>query len=155
MKRKHHYGLILFLILLVIFLCVLVINYRQFASKQLNPVQTTSIKRAASFEDKETIVGAYRDDRDGAAIVFNENGTGRYVYADNQNSDTNDALTWRKDGNHYLITLKDRDVTNPLTATLNESKLVVSGSDGWNTEMFKKTTQSLDLQEFLTAMHAK
>ena len=67
----------------------------------------------------------------GAAIVLNENGTGRYVYADKNNPDTDDSLTWRKEGEHYLINLEDHDVTNPLTATLDNNRLVITGSNGW------------------------
>ncbi|MBB1078806.1 hypothetical protein H5S09_06770 [Limosilactobacillus sp. STM2_1] len=155
-KQSHHLGLILFLILLVILLGVLAVNYKHFASKQLNPVQTTQPKKPVkSSKEKELLIGAYRDDQDGAAVVFNENGTGRYVYADKKNSDTNDALTWRKDGDRYLITLKDKDVTNPLIATLDKDRLIISGSNGWNTETFQRTTRSLDLQDFLNNMHTK
>lgn len=155
-KGKHHRGLILFLILLIILLGVLAVNYKRFANKQLNPVQTTQPKKTiTSSPEKEPLVGAYRDDQDGAAIVFNENGTGRYVYADKKNADTDDTLIWQKKGNQYLITLKDRDVTNPLTANLDQNKLVISGSNGWNTETFQRTSGSLNLQGFLKDMHAR
>lgn len=156
-KKKRHWGLILFLALLIILLGVLGINYKHFASRQLNPIQMskTAASSATVKESTSEIVGAYRDDQDGAAIVLEENGTGRYVYADKHNPDTDDALTWKKQGDHYLINLKDDDVTNPLTATLDQDKLVITGSNGWNTETFQRTTGSFDLQEFLAEMHKK
>lgn len=156
--KRHHHGLILFLILLAILLGVLAFSYRQFATKQIHPIQTTQVKKVPvnSNAKSAAIVGAYRDDQDGAAIVFNENGTGRYVYADHRNSDTNDTLVWHKEkNNQYSIILKDKDVTNPLTATLDHDQLTVTGHDGWNPETFQRTDRHLDLQQFLTEMHQK
>lgn len=156
-KKQHHLGLITFIILLVILLGILGINYKNFVSKQLNPIRDNKVVKRTSPKTNTTakIVGAYRDDQDGAAIVFNENGTGRYVYADKNNPDTNDSLTWRKDGERYLINLEDRDVTNPLTAMFDNNKLVITGSNGWNTEIFQKVNGELNLQQFLRDMHKK
>ncbi len=155
-KKSRHVGLILFLVILIGLLCVLGFNYRQFASRQLNPVQTSvARKTSSSSEESPQIIGSFRDDKDGAAIVFNENGTGRYVYADKENPNTDDTLTWRKQGNKYLITLKDKDVTSPLTGTLDDDKLIVSGTGGWNTEEFQRTDKNLDLDQFLNEMSKK
>lgn len=156
-KKRSHIGLIIFTILLVILLGILGVNYKRFASKQLNPVRDNKVVKKDSPKITKTakIVGSYRDNQDGAAIVLNENGTGQYVYADKNNPDTDDSLTWRKEGEHYLINLEDRDVTNPLTATLDNNKLVVTGSNGWNTETFQKVNEELNLQQFLNDMHKK
>ena len=42
-KKRYHIGLITFTILLVILLGILGVNYKQFASKQLNPVMLIRI----------------------------------------------------------------------------------------------------------------
>ena len=156
-KKRSHIGLIIFTILLVVLLGILGVNYKRFASKQLNPVRDKKKKKKDSPKITKTkkVVGSYRDDQDGAAIVLNENGTGRYVYADKNNPDTDDSLTWRKEGEHYLINLEDHDVTNPLTATLDNNRLVITGSNGWNTETFQKVNEELNLQQFLSDMHKK
>ena len=99
-----------------------------------------------------SIVGSYRDDTDGAAIAFNSDHTGRYVYADPKNSDTDDRLTWKKTGkNTYIIRLNDNDVNSALTAKLTGSTLVISGDDDWNTETFNKTKNKLNLDDFLSS----
>ena len=84
-----------------------------------------------------------------------KNGKWQYVYADKNNPDTDDSLTWRKDGERYLINLEDRDVTNPLTAAFDNNKLVITGSNGCNTETFQKVNEELNLQQFLNDMHKK
>ena len=144
-KKRSHIGLIIFTILLVVLLGILGVNYKRFASKQLNPVRDNKVVKKDSPKITKTkkVVGSYRDDQDGAAIVLNENGTGRYVYADKNNPDTD------------LINLEDHDVTNPLTATLDNNRLVITGSNGWNTETFQKVNEELNLQQFLSDMHKK
>lgn len=42
-KKRSHIGLILFTILLVILLGILGVNYKRFASKQLNPVRDNKV----------------------------------------------------------------------------------------------------------------
>lgn len=86
-----------------------------------------------------SIVGSYKDEQDGAAITLNSDGTGRYVYADPVNSDTDDQLTWKKDSDEtYTITLQDSNVTSPLTGKLSGKMLTLSGDSNWNTETFRK-----------------
>lgn len=46
--------------------------------------ENSSLKKSENIN----IVGSYKDIQDGAAITLNSNGTGRYVYADPVNSDT-------------------------------------------------------------------
>ena len=42
-KKRSHIGLIIFTILLVILLGILGVNYKRFASKQLNPVRDNKV----------------------------------------------------------------------------------------------------------------
>ncbi|WP_414152860.1 hypothetical protein ACKN8S_06415 [Limosilactobacillus reuteri] len=42
-KKRYHIGLITFTILLVILLGILGVNYKRFASKQLNPVRDNKV----------------------------------------------------------------------------------------------------------------
>lgn len=102
---------------------------------------------------KNQIVGSFKDNKDGAAITLNSDGTGQYVYADSDNPDTNDQLTWKKDGASYTVTLKDSNVSGPLTAKLSGNQLTLSGSGDWNTETFTKAKGKLDLSQFLTDAH--
>ena len=90
-------------------------------------------------------IGSFVDSEDGAAIQLKSDGTGQYVYADSGEPDTNDQPTWKKDGDHYTVTLQDSNVSSPLTATLDGNQLTLSGDSNWNTEHFKKTTKKLDL----------
>lgn len=108
--------------------------------------ENSSLKKSENIN----IVGSYKDSQDGAAITLNSNGTGRYVYADPVNSDTDDQLTWKKssDGS-YEITLQDSNVTSPLTGKLSGKMLTLSGDSNWNTETFRKAKNNLDLDEFL------
>lgn len=105
----------------------------------------------SSLKENQKIVGSYQDDQDQAAITLNANGTGRYVYADPVNSNTDDQLTWTKnfDGT-YASNLKDADVTSVLTGKLSGSTLTVSGDSNWHTETFTKVNGSLDLDKFLS-----
>lgn len=113
-------------------------------------VENSSLRKT----ENESIVGSYKDDQDGAAITLNDNGTGRYVYADPTSTDTDDQLNWKKNSDgSYTITLHDSNVTSPLTGKLDGSKLILSGDDNWNTEEFTKAKEKLDLDKFLTDKH--
>lgn len=106
--------------------------------------------------EKVNIVGSYKDDSDGAAITFNSDHTGRYVYADPVNSDTDDQLTWKKNSDDtYTITLQDSNVNGSLTAKLNGNKLTLSSDNdsNWNTEAFTKVKGNLNLDKFLANKH--
>ena len=99
-------------------------NSNQAKSNASLRAENESLKKA----DHENIVGSYKDNQDGAAITLNSDHSGRYVYADPVNSDTDDQLTWKKssDGN-YTIKLQDSNVTSPLTGKLDGNKLTLSG----------------------------
>ncbi|MBD5429133.1 lipocalin/fatty acid-binding family protein [Lactobacillus sp.] len=98
-----------------------------------------------------SIVGTYSDDSDGAAILFRKNGTGRYVYRDSKNGNTDDQFTWKKkNSTTFEVTMNDDDVVNPLTAKISQNSLTLSGSDNWNTESFNRVMgKQLDLDDFL------
>lgn len=97
--------------------------------------ENASLRKSESV----SIVGSYQDDQDGAAITLNSDHTGRYIYADPVNSDTDDQLNWRKNSDgSYTITLQDANVTSPLVGKLDGSRLTLSGNSDWNTETFSK-----------------
>lgn len=95
--------------------------------------------------------GMWKDEDDGAAFSFNSNGTGRYVYADPDNPDTDDHFTWDYIGdNKYSIKMDDPDISGNLTATFHDDDTVtLSGGSDWNTETFDRASSSLDLDKFL------
>lgn len=113
--------------------------------------QSTSVQRESHHQD--LIVGSFVDNDDGAAIQLKSDGTGQYVYADSGEPDTNDQLTWKKDGDHYIVTLQDSDVSSPLTATFAKGELTLSGDSNWNTEHFKKSSKKVNLDQFLADQH--
>lgn len=107
-----------------------------------------------SSQHQKTIIGSYKDSTDGAAITLNADGTGRYVYADPTDPDTDDQLTWKKNSNgDYTITLQDSNVTSPLTGKLSGNRLILTGDKNWNTETFQRSNEKLDLNQFLKDAH--
>lgn len=122
--------------------------------------QNNASLKAANASLKQAIntniVGSYKDDQDGAAITLNSDGTGRYVYADPNNPDTDDQLTWKKDSDgSYTLDLQDSNVTSPLNAEMSGNSLILSGDSNWNTEKFNKVKGNLDLDKFLTIKHTE
>lgn len=102
----------------------------------------------------DTLVGAYQNTQKGMAVKFNANGTGRYVYADPVNSDTNDQLTWTKTGdNEYTLKFDDSDVTSPVTAHLNGNQLTLTGDSNWATDSMTRANGKLDLDKYLADHH--
>lgn len=115
--------------------------------------KNTSIKKS----DNVNIEGSYQDDADGAAITLNSDHTGRYVYADPVNSDTNDQLAWKKNSDGtYSITLQDSNVNGSLTGKLDGNKLTLSSNtdSNWNNEDFTKVKGNLNLDKFLADKHS-
>ena len=109
----------------------------------------TSTKQAAA-----SVVGTYQNSSKGSAVQLNSNGTGRYVYADPVNSDTNDQLTWKKTGNNeYTLNFDESDVTSPITARLSGNQLTLTGDSNWATDTLTKTTHQLNLDQFLAKKH--
>lgn len=101
-------------------------------------------------DESVSIVGSYKDNQDGAAITLNSDHTGRYVYADPVDSDTDDQLTWKKNSDGtYKITLQNSHVSSSLTGMLKGTKLTVFGDDNWETERFIRVKGKLNLDKFL------
>lgn len=102
------------------------------------------------------LAGTYKDAKDGAAIKFNSDGTGRYVFIDDEDGNTDDQLVWKKkSANSYELNLKDKNIANPLTAKVDGDRITITGDGDWNTETFKKA-KGLDLDQFLDGSeHAK
>lgn len=114
---------------------------------------SSNAAKTSKLTQQKQIVGSFKDNKDGAAITLNSDGTGQYVYADSDNPDTNDQLTWKKSGNSYTINLKDSNVTSPLTAKLSGNQLTLSGDSNWNTETLTKVNWKLNLSNFLASAH--
>ncbi|MBB1123204.1 lipocalin/fatty acid-binding family protein [Limosilactobacillus albertensis] len=122
----------------------------QFNSKSAKAENSSLKAKNAMLKSQLNIVGSYKDSQNKAAITLNSNGTGRYVYVDPTATNTDDQLTWQKNtDNSYIIKLNDSNVTSPLIGKLSGKKLVLSGDNNWNTEIFNKTKGSFDLDEFL------
>lgn len=115
--------------------------------------KTATVQSSEVVLKKQTpsVVGTYSDNNDGAAILFRKDGTGRYVYRDSKNGNTDDQFTWKKKNSTTVeVTLNDDDVTNPLTAKFTKNKLILTGSGDWNTENFDRVMgKRLDLDDFL------
>lgn len=108
--------------------------------------ENSSLKKA----EAEKIVGSYENNQDGAAIIFNSDGTGRYVSSGSVNKDTDNQLRWKKNSDGtYKITLQNSHVSSSLTGMLKGTKLTVFGDDNWETERFTRVKGKLNLDKFL------
>ncbi|WP_304249132.1 lipocalin/fatty acid-binding family protein [Limosilactobacillus gastricus] len=132
----------------------------QFGKNQTNNTSSTKSSSSASqvtnssSNAQNQLVGSYQDDADKAAITLNSDGTGRYVFADPVNADTDDQLTWHQNSDGtYAINLQDADVTSVLTGRLSGQTLTISGDSSWNTETFTKVNGQLDLDKYLSDHH--
>lgn len=117
--------------------------------------QSSSRSSAATSQKTASgIVGSFQNTGKGSAINLYADGTGRYVYADPVNSDTNDQLTWHKTGdNEYTLNFDDSDVTSPITAHLNGNQLTLTGDSNWSTDTLTRANSSLNLDKYLTDHH--
>lgn len=114
----------------------------------------SSSTTASSQKAVDGIVGSYQNTGKGTAINLYANGTGRYVYADPVNSDTNDQLTWQKTGdNQYTLKFDDSDVTSPITAHLDGNQLTLTGDSNWATDTMSRANGSLNLDKYLADHH--
>lgn len=132
----------------------------QFGKNQTDNTSSTKSSSSASqvtnssSNAQNLLVGSYQDDADKAAITLNSDGTGRYVYADPVNADTDDQLTWHQNSDGtYAINLQDADVTSVLTGRLSGQTLTISGDSSWNTGTFTKVNGQLDLDKYLSDHH--
>lgn len=152
-KKKIMVGLGSILVILSLAGC-------QFGKNQTNNTSSTKSSSSASqvtnssSNAQNQLVGSYQDDADKAAITLNSDGTGRYVFADPVNADTDDQLTWHQNSDGtYAINLQDADVTSVLTGRLSGQTLTISGDSSWNTETFTKVNGQLDLDKYLSDHH--
>lgn len=152
MKKKNVITVIICLVL-VIAICggVKMLNSSNNGSSYQD--QNSSLKAENKQLEKQnvSVIGSYEDNDDGAAISLNQDHTGRYVYADPTDTDTDDTLTWKKvSGNTYIVKLDDSNVTSDLTVKVDNGTLTLTGDSNWNKERFTKSKKSLDLTKYLS-----
>ncbi|WP_373842820.1 DUF3642 domain-containing protein [Limosilactobacillus sp.] len=145
-RKRSHFWLIALIILVIVIGAFMFVRQSHGGNFSLgNTRQSTS-----SSIQKNQITGSYKDSTNDVAMSLNANGTGRYVYADPENSNTDDQLTWKKAGtNTYTLNLQNSNVTSPLTAKLNNGKLVLSGDSNWHTVTLYKNSRTINLDHFL------
>lgn len=109
---------------------------------------------SSSSKSKESYVGRYISWKDGAGIELNSDGTGRYVYYDKVNTNTDDKLTWKVSRKGVVeIRLDDPDVKGAIMGTLtSDDEIILTGNSGWQTEKLRKITSGMSLDEFLKSM---
>lgn len=112
--------------------------------------------QADEDELTQDITGRYFDSGSGAGIEFNKNKSGRYVFADMQNQDTDDNFSWKVIGKNKLeLNMHDKDISKPVIASFDDKKVTLTSKDSnWNAETLTKANnnnQSLD--QFLQATH--
>ncbi|MEK1478699.1 hypothetical protein HC005_10130, partial [Limosilactobacillus fermentum] len=113
---------------------------------------TSSSSQQRVSQTFNKIEGGYEDRDDGAALNINSDGTGRYVYYDTHNSNTDDTFTWSKAGKgKYKLNFDDDDITAPVIAKQGDNgTLILSSNDSnWNTEVFTKSNNKIDLDKYL------
>ena len=88
------------------------------------------------------------------ALVFlagcsnnSQDGTGQYVHRGND-SNTNDQLTWKKNGFAYIIKFEDDDGEISLKGKMENDKFVLSG-ENWTTQELKIVSDRIDMDSFL------
>lgn len=148
MKKYSILGLVL-LSGLVLTACG---NEKESAS---NNSSTSSIE--SNYQDK-AIVGSYQDYEDGAALNINSNHTGRYVFYDPQDENTDDNFKWKKlNDKEYQLDFDDSDITAPVILhKLSGGQFSLTSDDSnWKQEIFSKENHSIDLDEFLAKRSSK
>ena len=148
MKKYSVLGLVL-LSGLVLTACG---NEKESAS---NNSSTSSIE--SNYQDK-AIVGSYQDYEDGAALNINSNHTGRYVFYDPQDENTDDNFKWKKlNDKEYQLDFDDSDITAPVILhKLSGGQFSLTSDDSnWKREIFSKENHSIDLDEFLAKRSSK
>ena len=118
------------------------------ANNKSSSSQISSVKK-----QEAQIVGSYRDDADGAAIILNSDGTGTYVMANPTQADIHDQLTWKKEKKNYIINLNDSNYHTPIDARLNKDNLSLVGNKEQHTKTNKSTSRDTKSKESST--HAR
>lgn len=94
---------------------------------------------------KQSIVGYYKNND--TALNLRSDGTGQYVHRSND-GDTNDQLTWKKNGSAYIIKLEDNEGEISLKGKIENNKFVLSG-ENWTTQELKKVSGRINMDSFL------
>ncbi|MCD7112371.1 lipocalin/fatty acid-binding family protein [Limosilactobacillus agrestis] len=120
------------------------------ANNKSSSSQISSVKK-----QEAQIVGSYRDDADGAAIILNSDGTGTYVMANPTQADIHDQLTWKKEKKNYIINLNDSNYHTPIDARLNKDNLSLVGNNEWPNQSFTRVHGDFNIDRFLKEQHTK
>lgn len=151
---KKRIGILICLLVLIVFMGVLLYN-QSTSNKKVSSGSSSSTSSSSQQRVSQTfnkIEGGYEDRDDGAALNINSDGTGRYVYYDTHNSNTDDTFTWSKAGKgKYKLNFDDDDITAPVIAKQGDNgTLILSSNDSnWNTEVFTKSNNKIDLDKYL------
>lgn len=151
---KKRIGILICLLVLIVFMGVLLYN-QSTSNKKVSSGSSSSPSSSSQQRVSQTfnkIEGGYEDRDDGAALNINSDGTGRYVYYDTHNSNTDDTFTWSKAGKgKYKLNFDDDDITAPVIAKQGDNgTLILSSNDSnWNTEVFTKSNNKIDLDKYL------
>lgn len=168
MNKKSEKSTIIVILIAIIALVVVIGASNQYYGKPNNTSHKnyTSSSKDNSVSDDEKdatpgrdkgITGSYRDDNLGAAMLLFSDGTGRYVFYDPKNGNTDDRLTWKKIGLNgtghmqYKLNFHDSDIKSSIIATVkDEYTIILTSSDtNWRTETMHQTRGRLDLNKFL------
>ena len=147
-------GILICLLVLIIFMGILLFNQSS-SNKKVSSSSSSSTSSSSQQQVSQTfdkIEGGYEDRDDRAALNINSDGTGRYVYYDIHNSNTDDTFTWSKAGKgKYKLDFDDDDITAPVIAKQGDNgTLILSSNDpNWDTEVFAKSNNKIDLDKFL------
>lgn len=151
---KKRIGILICLLVLIVFMGILLYN-QSTSNKKVSSTSSSSTSSSSQQRVSQTfnkIEGGYEDKDDGAALNINSDGTGRYVYYDTHNSNTDDTFTWSKVGNgKYKLNFDDDDITAPVIAKQGDNgTLILSSNDSnWDTEVFAKSKNKIDLDKYL------
>lgn len=151
---KKRIGILICLLVLIVFMGVLLYN-QSTSNKKVSSGSSSSTSSSSQQRVSQTfnkIEGGYEDRDDGAALNINSDGTGRYVYYDTHNSNTDDTFTWSKAGKgKYKLNFDDDDITAPVIAKQGDNgTLILSSNDSdWDTEVFAKSKNKIDLDKYL------
>ncbi|MDD7120714.1 MAG: DUF3642 domain-containing protein [Limosilactobacillus reuteri] len=156
MIKKVTYSLLVLVSVLTLSGCG---NSNQSKNNDANSTsQQDESSKSITPTKENAIIGCYRDDKDGAAINIYGDGTGRYVFYDPDNGNTDDTFKWEKKGLNghgymqYKLNFNDDDISAPIIATIkNENAIILTSSDpNWNKQELYRVNGRLSLDDFLS-----
>lgn len=157
--------LVVLIILLALGICLLQQRDKRTDSKTSTQISSSSVQQKTSSSDSNSqnkttdVEGTFVSWKYGAAITLNSDGTGRYVFADPVNSDTDDSITWKSVGKDRIeIDMHDDDISSSVIGKFSSNdgikQVVLTSTDpSWNTEDLQKTSSDMSLNEFLRRVH--